>query len=225
MKKSIVLWLFGIVLVLELTFLSTPELMSFRVITKPLLMSFLLFYFLLNDSETKTRLLIALALVFSLAGDILLLFTGQSENYFMLGLVAFLLAHISYIIQFSRKRNKNIKILKPLVLLLIFGVLFFYYLKDSLGSMIVPVSIYMVIILMMALFAFLRKDKVLRKSFELVFAGAILFLISDATLAIDKFHSAVPFSGAIIMVTYALAQLCIILGVLKEENTKLPQVP
>lgn len=225
MKKSILLWCFAITLVLELIFLSNPDSISFRIVTKPLLVNLLLFYFLLHKTESKTRFLISIALGFSLLGDILLLFTGRSENYFISGLVAFLLAHIFYIIQFSRERNKNRSILKPLVPLLIFGGLFFYFLKDNLGSMLLPVSVYMTIILMMAFFAFLRKGNVPKKSFELVFTGAILFLISDATLAIDKFHSPVRFSGILIMVTYGLAQLCIVLGVLKGGKTKLHQVP
>lgn len=225
MKKSIVLWFFGITLVLELIFLSNPDWTYFRAVTKPLLLSLLLFYFLLNRSETKTRLLISLALVFSLLGDILLLFTGRSENYFISGLVAFLVAHIFYIIQFSRDRNKDLNILKPLVLLLIFGGLFFYFLKDNLGGMLLPVSVYMIIIITMVLFAFLRKGSISVSSFNYVFAGAILFLISDGILATDKFHSSIALSAPLIMGTYGLAQLCIVLGILKEEKTKLPQVP
>jgi len=220
MKKSIFIWCFMTVLVLEVIFLSSPDWISFRVFSKPLLMTLLLLYFLLHRRATKIRLLISLALLFSLLGDILLLFTGQSENYFISGLLAFLLAHIFYTIQFSWERNKDLNILKPLVPLLIFGGLFFYFLKDNLGNMLLPVSVYMTVILMMAFFAFLRKGKAPYKSFELVFTGAILFLISDATLAIDKFHSPVPFSGILIMATYGLAQLCIVLGVLKGVKPK-----
>jgi len=225
MKKSIILWCFATILVLELIFLSDPDLTSFRVITKPLLVSLLLFYFLLHKTEPKTKLFISLALVFSLLGDILLLFTDRSQNYFMFGLVAFLLAHIFYILQFSRERNKNLNTVKSLIPLLIFGGLFFYFLKDKFGTMLLPVSVYMGIILIMALFAFLRKGNVPKKSFELLFIGALLFLISDATLAIDKFHSSIPKSGILIMATYGLAQLCIVLGILKEEKTNISQVP
>lgn len=224
MKKSAILWCFATNLVLELIFLSNPDWISFRVVTKPLLVSFLLLYFLLNRAETKTRFLISLALLFSLLGDVLLLFTDRSENYFMFGLLAFLLAHIFYIIQFSRERNKNIGILKPLGSLLIFGGLFFYFLKDDLGSMLLPVCVYMIIILMMAFFAFLRKGNIPKKSFELVFTGAILFLISDATLAIDKFHSPISNAGILIMGTYGLAQLFIVLGILKSSTISVQEV-
>lgn len=223
MNKSILLWCFAIVLVLELIFLSNPNWISFRVVTKPLLVSLLLLYYLLHPTDPKTKLWISTALLFSLLGDILLLFTHRSENYFMFGLVSFLLAHIFYIVQFSRNRNKNLNILKPLVLLLIFGGLFFYFLKDNLGAMLPPVSVYMIIILTMVLFAFLRKGAVMKNSFELVMAGAILFLMSDSILAIDKFHNPVPLSGVWIMATYGLAQLLIILGVLKELETRPPQ--
>jgi uncharacterized membrane protein YhhN len=166
-----------------------------------------------------------MALVFSLLGDILLLFTGRSEIYFMLGLVAFLLAHIFYIVQFSRNRNTTQNFLKPLVPLLLFGALFFYFLKDGFGALILPIGLYMGVILTMVLFALLRKGAVLKKSFEFVMAGAILFLISDGILAIDKFNDPFSFSNVLIMGSYGLAQLLIVLGILEEQKIRTPQVP
>ncbi|MGI9551941.1 MAG: lysoplasmalogenase [Aurantibacter sp.] len=225
MKKSILLWCFALVLILELISISNPDWVSLRIVTKPLLASILLFYFLLHRTDPKTKLWISFALFFSLLGDILLLLTDRSENYFMFGLISFLLAHIFYIVQFSRKRNKNLNILRPLVPLFIFGGLFFYFLKDSLGAMRLPVSIYIAVILTMAFFAFLRKGSVPKKSFDFVLMGAILFLISDGILAIDKFQDHIPLSGVCIMGTYGLAQLFIILGILKEQDTKIPRVP
>lgn len=107
------LWCFVTILTLKLIFISYFHSTSFRPLTKPLLVSILLFYFLLHRTGQKTKLEISLALLFSLLGNILLLFTGRSENYFMLGLVAFLFAHIFYIVQFSMGRNKKRRVLKP----------------------------------------------------------------------------------------------------------------
>ena len=42
--------------------------------------------------------------------------------------------------------------------------------------------------------------------------GALLFVISDSSLAINKFYIPFEYAGIIIMLTYALAQLFIIEG-------------
>ena len=42
--------------------------------------------------------------------------------------------------------------------------------------------------------------------------GALLFLISDSVLAINKFYLSFEWSGIIIMLTYGLAQFFIALG-------------
>ncbi len=222
--KKVVLGLFVIVLIVELVFLSNSEWSSYRVFTKPLLMSLLLIYFLMHDTERRTRLLVVAALLFSLLGDILLLFTERSEMFFISGLISFLLAHIFYSVQFSRKRNKGSNILKPLLPLLIFGTSFFYFLKDDLNQMLIPVSIYMLVILTMAFFAFLRNGNVPGTSYLLVVFGALLFLCSDGILAIDKFRNPLPFSEIMIMATYGLAQLLIVQGIIKEK-IKPPRAP
>jgi len=45
--------------------------------------------------------------------------------------------------------------------------------------------------------------------------GAILFIISDSVLAINKFYEPFSAAGIIIMLTYAFAQMLIVLGVIK----------
>ena len=45
--------------------------------------------------------------------------------------------------------------------------------------------------------------------------GAILFIISDSVLAINKFYQPFKGAGIIIMLTYAFAQMLIVLGVIK----------
>lgn len=93
----------------------------------------------------------------------------------------------------------------------------FYLLKDGLGNMLIPVFVYMIVILMMAITAFLRQQKVFKKSFILVFIGAILFIISDSILALNKFYMPVRFSSVSIMLTYAVAQFFIVMGFLKQR--------
>lgn len=69
----------------------------------------------------------------------------------------------------------------------------------------------------MVLTAFLRQKEVSKISFILVFLGAILFVISDSILAVDKFYMSLKYSSISIMLTYALAQYFIVIGLLKQR--------
>jgi uncharacterized membrane protein YhhN len=57
-----------------------------------------------------------------------------------------------------------------------------------------------------------RIDKVKRVSYYLGLTGAILFVISDSAIAIDKFSHQFKSSGFVIMSTYIVAQYLIVAG-------------
>ncbi|RLD25427.1 MAG: lysoplasmalogenase [Bacteroidetes bacterium] len=187
--------------------------------TKPAILTLLIIYFWLQSKhlERNTKNITLLALVFSLIGDILLMFVDKSPNYFTGGLVAFLLAHLMYIMVFLRSRNKTAYALPIIVLLFIYASGIFYLLKDGLGELLIPVLLYLIVILTMVVTAFLRKRSN-RNSYILIFAGALFFMISDSILALNKFYLPLPFSNISIMLTYALAQYLIVLGILKQHN-------
>jgi|UniRef100_UPI00404B57A0 uncharacterized membrane protein YhhN len=209
--------LFFIIVTLELICGSDESLTMYHYITKPsILISLILFFWTQSTSINKSiRVLTLSALIFSLLGDVLLMFVDQSPNYFMMGLIAFLIAHIFYIMVFLKHRDKNKQPLWFGLLLLIYGIGMFYGLKDGLGEMLIPVLIYMLVILTMAISAFWRNKTVGKLSYVLVFFGALFFMMSDSLLAINKFHTALPLSNVSIMLTYALAQFLIVFGILK----------
>ena len=158
-------------------------------------------------------------LIFSWSGDIFLEFSHLNPEMFIPGLVSFLLAHVMYIIIFIRTPGKN-SILKSRIFLLIpvmvFGIILIWFLYDDLADMRIPVIIYAVVILTMLATALNRIDKVNRNSFYTVLAGAILFVISDSTIAINKFSTPFEASGILIMSTYILAQYLIVTGYIKQ---------
>ena len=82
--------------------------------------------------------------------------------------------------------------------------------------MMIPVIIYTVVILAMLTGAINRLKKVIALSYWLVLSGAILFLISDSALAINKFGHPFPGSSVLIMTTYLLAQYLIITGYIRQ---------
>lgn len=191
-----------------------------RYIIKPLLTIILLLYIHNNTSPSLNRNLITSALSFSFIGDVLLL-TPDNPNYFILGLIAFLLAHISYIITFITNfkpketylSNKTILVL--MIIVIVSAGLLYSFLFQYLGEMLIPVTIYMIIIITMVLTAILRSNEVGKKSFFRVLIGSFFFLISDSILAIDKFAVKISLSGFWIMLTYMLAQYLIIDGMRK----------
>lgn len=209
--------LFFMIVALELICGSVESLATFHYITKPsILIALILFFWKQSTALHKSiRLMTLLALVFSLLGDVLLIFVDQSPNYFMMGLIAFLIAHIFYITVFLKHRDKNKQPVWFGLLLIIYGIGMFYGLKDGLGEMLIPVLIYMLVILTMAITAFWRNNSVGKWSYVLVFFGALFFMMSDSLLAINKFHTALPLSNVSIMLTYALAQFLIVFGILK----------
>lgn len=211
---------FSCIVLLELICESIEHLNYFRYITKPAIVTSLIIYFLANNKHLNknTRYIILGALLGSLIGDILLMFVHLSATFFITGLIAFLCAHSMYIIAFLKKRNLQIKPYKFMVLLIVYSGGLFYLLKDGLGNMLVPVVVYMAIILSMATTALLRKNSVSKSSFLFVFIGAICFLLSDSILAVNKFYNPFPLAGISIMLTYALAQYFIVLGIIKQTH-------
>lgn len=216
--------LFFVIVLFELITGNVPDLGFAHYIAKPAIVISLmvLLYNNFHQLSRGIRNLGILALAFSVLGDILLMFVQFSEHFFALGLLAFLVAHIFYVMLFLKHRNKKLSPILFSVILLIYALGIFYTLKDNLGSMLLPVILYIIIILTMVTTAYLRKYMVSKMSYWLVFLGAISFLISDSVLAINKFSTDVPFERFIVMITYALAQYLIVLGILKINvtNTK-----
>jgi uncharacterized membrane protein YhhN len=209
--------LFFIIVLFELITANTETLQTAHYIAKPAIVISLIVLFIKTSHSLKKiiKTLTLLALFFSLLGDVLLMFVNQSPHFFTVGLVAFLIAHVMYILVFLKHKNKSKSALGFLVLLLIYALGLFYLLKDGLGDMLIPVIIYMIVILSMSTTAFLRKDIANTLSYKLVFIGAIFFMISDSILALNKFYQPIPLSNISIMATYALAQYLIVIGVLK----------
>ena len=192
---------------------------TIRYISKPLLMPLLIVGFLAEARSLISNLKkwMVLALLFSWAGDVLLLFESMNANFFIFGLVAFLMAHIFYIILFDqiRVKEKVRQSLLPLLPIAIYYFLLISLLQPQLGEMKKPVGIYGLIICIMLSFALdLWRINDRRVSFYIII-GALFFIISDSVLAINKFYRSFEYAGIVIMLTYGVAQLLITLGTAK----------
>lgn len=217
-EKNFSLLYFSIVIT-ELICGSIDSLNTLHYITKPAIVFSLLLFFYVNSKllPKQIRMLTLLALTFSLVGDILLMFVEKAPLYFMFGLVSFLLAHVTYTIVFLKHRSPSKKPFGFILILLVYAFGLFYLLKNGLGDLLIPVMIYMIAILAMATSAFLRKKEIEKLSYQFVFVGAILFMVSDSILALNKFYQPIPYSNISIMLTYALAQYLIVIGLIKQQ--------
>jgi uncharacterized membrane protein YhhN len=71
----------------------------------------------------------------------------------------------------------------------------------------------------MAIAAVMRKGRTVDKSFIMVYSGALLFIMSDAMIAINKFLNPLVQARLLIMSTYIAAQLLIVKGILVHEHS------
>jgi uncharacterized membrane protein YhhN len=155
------------------------------------------------------------ALFFSWIGDVVLLFANQGVIYFIIGLVSFLIAHLFYIVLFSKlQKVTTIKYKRFIPLIILYLVGFLYFLWEKLGGMKIPVIIYALVISTMLLVAIKGYFTWNSKSGKLLLIGAVFFVLSDSILAINKFYVPIYLSSFWIMSTYITAQFLIVKGVL-----------
>lgn len=217
-KTASFLYVFATLVIIETLIANINGFNNLHFLSKPLIVSTLILYFFFTTPrhETVAKRLTIFALVFSLLGDVLLLFVFKSELFFMGGLLAFLIAHILYCLVFLKQRNSTLKPYGITILLIIYAIGLFILINPGLGDLVIPVLAYISIILLMVVTSYLRKGNAPNNSFKLVFLGALFFMISDSILAVNKFYMPVPYSNFSIMLTYALAQLLIVLGLKKQ---------
>jgi uncharacterized membrane protein YhhN len=195
------------------------------LLTKAVIIPILMVIFTGNLRSNPDRLhrLMFAGLFFSWAGDVILEFTEINGDLFIPGLVFFLLAHVMYLTVFFITPGKNVILNKRIYLLipvLISGTGLVYFLYNDLADMRIPVLLYAAVILTMLAGAINRIEKVNRRSYLMVLGGAILFLISDSALAINKFSSHFESSDIVIMSTYLLAQFLIVKGYIEQFRLK-----
>lgn len=220
--KKVTLYAVAVVFVAELIVI-TLNLTQLNVVVKPLIMIALAAYYLASTQQRSTLFLAAI--FFCWVGDVLLLF--KPELFFIAGLVAFLTGHVLYILCYQRMRlseSKNpllgpqkVRFALPIILA---GTGLVVVLFPVLGDLKIPVMVYALVITIMALQALFRFGYTTNKSFALVFIGAILFMVSDSLLAINKFLMPIQFASLFIMTTYMVAQYLIVEGVMAHTNQK-----
>lgn len=166
---------------------------------------------------TATRWLLA-GLLCSMVGDVCLL----TERGFLPGLVAFLLAHVCYILLFRRDRpwQRHAWVVPASGIGLLAAAMYLYLFHHGLpGTMRAPVALYVLVIAVMAVQSVARAITLRTGAAWCVAAGAISFMVSDSILAFNRFVAPVPASSLWVLGTYYLAQWLIVHGMLQTMQT------
>ena len=175
---------------------------SVRLVTKPgTLVALIGVAIALDPVDPTIRTWMVIGLVLSLAGDVFLLF----EKYFIPGLVSFLLGHVAYVVALQAADQHlgwaAAGLAVVLVSIAVVARRFVTKLASGEGRELVgPVIAYVIVISSMVVSAFGTASLT-------AVAGAVLFYVSDATLAWNKFLNQLRFGSIAVMVTYHLGQM------------------
>ncbi|MBT7766794.1 MAG: lysoplasmalogenase [Bdellovibrionales bacterium] len=152
--------------------------------------------------------MILVGLLFCIGGDVALMWPTDK---FIIGLISFLIGHLFYIVAFN---SKIIPLTSPITAgaLLLFATVIFGLLNPFLAKMKIPVAIYIAVISIMGQQAWERYFQLEQFATMLAATGALFFMISDTTLAWNRFRRKIPLAQFFVLSTYYTAQLLIALS-------------
>lgn len=189
-----------------------PESEILYFISKPLLLFSLLAFFIDRSANytSSFRIPVISTLGFSLLGDVSLMWEG--ELYFMGGMLAFACTHILLSVAYARRQINYSPL--PLIIgvsLALAALAVLYFQIDSPANLTPYLLIYGILIGVHFIYAMLFYVRYKAQSW-LNLVGASLFIISDLLLAFNKFNQGGVWGHIAVMLTYGLAQYCIVRG-------------
>lgn len=157
----------------------------------------------LVTGESAYRRWIVIGLLWSTLGDVMLMLPG---DFFLHGLVSFLVAHLAYLVAFTR-RERMFASLLPFAAYALVALLVLAYLWPGIPApMRIPVIVYVVALGAMAAQATaiwtVRRDR----ASALAAIGGALFMFSDSLIAFNRFGEPFEASRFLVLVSYWLAQ-------------------
>jgi len=184
---------------------------SLLFVFKPLTTVLVIAHAWLRDAGPPVlRHWVVTGLVLSLGGDVALLWPKEG---FVPGLVSFLVAHLSYLVAFTRAAPFASRRWPFVAYALVAGGILSLLWAGVPTALRVPVVAYVVCLATMAAQAAVvwrasQGEPDARRGAVLALGG-LLFVSSDALLATNKFAWALPLSSLWILMTYWAAQWCI----------------
>lgn len=191
-------------------------------VAKPAVMICLFVWLYLSTDLQGLTLWFGLGILFSLAGDILLMIS--LDRMFIFGLVSFLFAHISYVIGFQNELlTFSFWSVLLLAIIAINAVRLMRRLVSAMRAggqsrLVAPVILYSTVITVMLYAAMTTLSNPVWKAGAslLVGLGAFLFYISDIILAWNKFVAPIKNGRILNIAAYHLGQIGLIAGVISQ---------
>ena len=189
-----------------------------RAYTKPLLLLFLLVWYLCTTPEVSWVLVAAL--LTSWLGDVLLIPKGH--GWFTAGGISFLFSHFLFIVVYLPSVTfAGIPWLLVIPLALVYygiSILIIRAVKPTTPKLMVPpMCLYLLANSTMNLFALMRLLTLKTPGSAIAYAGAVLFFISDCTLFLVRYYrdkNVIFKKHFTVMLTYLAGEALITLGIL-----------
>jgi uncharacterized membrane protein YhhN len=173
---------------------------------KPLTTVLILAYAWRRGLGMASRRWILAGLLASLAGDVALLWPQQG---FLPGLVSFLVAHLCYLWAFTRVQRFAAWPWAFLGYGLLAGLILSRLWPGVPGALQAPVVVYVLCLSAMAAQSAVLAKLSSTPGNRVLALGGLLFVISDACLATNKFDGPEPLAALAVLPTYWAAQWCI----------------
>jgi uncharacterized membrane protein YhhN len=173
-----------------------------EVVFKPL--TTLLLFAVVGRPETTFARLVTAGIALSVVGDVALLW--DSDRAFMVGLGAFLLAHAAYVIAFLGAAEWSSLVVLVAVVISVSSMLLLRATWNGAAGMHGPTIAYGVVITTMVVSAWATIGGRLPLA-PFAAVGAVLFYVSDSSLALNKFRRPIPHVALLAFGVYWLGQL------------------
>lgn len=167
----------------------------------------------------RKQVVFGLGVALAFIGDIISTF--DSGFLFYVLIACFLLSQICYSFAFYQEGSGWLK-KHPYVIVffILYALLLLSVLWKGLGDLKILSIFYSFILVSMGAFALNRKETVTQKSYILVLSGAILYIIYESLVAINKYSQDLPYEGISIMSIYMIAQYGLVIGFLDNQYSE-----
>ncbi|MBR0510813.1 MAG: lysoplasmalogenase [Clostridia bacterium] len=193
-----------------------------RGITKPMLLVFLLIWYLFaaKDAGKEWNIWLIAAIATSWLGDVLLMPKGN--KWFVIGGISFLISHLLFIAVYVPQVDfaaVNLWVIIPVAF--VYGLISFSIMyavrKNTPKPMFAPMLLYLAANSSMNLFALMQFMTLKNVWAAVAYAGAVLFFTSDCTLFLVRYHENKDLifkKHFTVMFTYIAGEFLITLGIL-----------
>jgi uncharacterized membrane protein YhhN len=172
-------------------------------------------WLVLGNVKSRPGYLLVAGLVLSTVGDIAL--DLDRNRFFIIGLGAFLLAHLLYISAMMHNFGLSRSKIPGIVAVAAFGITLGFFLRDIPADKFIPVMCYLGAITIMVMTSICVSP-----TSVLLILGAAIFMLSDTVIAINKFLHPIPHSTVFNIGLYFVAQLTLVKGFIKLHSRPHP---